>query len=189
MYWKPPTLQSNPSPRNNTSILRNPQPPRITFSHPLSTTIPPTHLNLSTRSNRQPHTRSRSLTNRCQCITNILHITTCTRRSRAISPMLRCTTGTTVTLRTRHRPLSCTPPPSITRNAHHCILNTLARPSCSVPFLPHFPRQPPAIKIPQQKLWSPPATKIKSRTILRRTSTSGRLAFHHLLSLRRTSWI
>ena len=167
----------------------SPQSAQVTLSHRLSNTTPLTQLNWSTHCNPQPHTHSPSSTNRCRCITNILHTLTCTRRSRTIFPILRCTTGTTIIPHTRHHPLSCIPRPQITRNVFHPILTTLARPSCSVPLLLYFPPRPPAIRIPQPKLRLPPATKIKNHTIPRPPYMSGRLAPHRLLSLRRTNLI
>ena len=168
-------------------VPRSPLPAQITLPHQLSNTTLLTQLSLSTRCNRQPHMHSPTSTSQCQCITHILHTRICTRRSRAIPPITRCTIGTTVILHTR-RPLpSCIPRPSITRNACHPMLTTLVRPPSSVPSLLSFPRQLPAIRVPQPRLRLLPATKIKSRIIL--LSTSVRLVSRPLRFLRRTSSI
>ena len=170
-------------------VPRSPLPAQITLPHQLSNTTLLTQLSLSTRCNRQPHMHSPTSTSQCQCITHILHTRICTRRSRTIFPIPRCTTGTTIIPHTRHHPLSCIPRSQITRNVSHRILTTLALPSCSVPLLPHSPPRSPAIRIPPLKLQLPPVTKIKSHTILHRTSTSERPVSHHPPSLRKINSI
>ena len=184
----PTALQPNRSPRNSTPTPRNLLSLRTIFQRP-SFIIPLIQLNSSTRCNLPQHIPFPNSMNPRQCIISTPLTIMSTRPSRAISPMLPCSTGTTVILPTRPHPQSFIPRLSIIRSTCPNILTNLAHPYCSVRFLPRSQPQQPAIRTPWPGPQSHLVTKIKSPPIPRPPFTSERLASLHPLFLRRISLI